>query len=49
MQSGSKISKLAFFGSVIGLFSTLGEARIVDSACIKSEPLFGGNQSNEVP
>ena len=49
MQNGSKISKLAFVGSMIGLLSTLGEARIVDSACIKSEPLFGGNKSNEVP
>ena len=46
MQCGSQISKLA---SIIGLLSTLGEARIVNSACIKTEALFGGNPDILVP
>ena len=49
MQSGSKISKLAFIGSIISLLSTMGEARFVDSACIYSGQLFGGDPGNEVP
>ena len=49
MQRGSKITKLNLVGSIIGLLSSMGEARIVDSACIKTVPLFGGDPSNVTP